>query len=658
MDAAGRPSPARRKFRPGVLIAVAVFLLLGAIPVIRSKLHLAYPAAVPASSDGVHLLPAPRSLAPVRLPRVAQPIQAGDPPAVLSAASPTLEAAAVSAEDARLRILLHSSARIFQPQVVSLRGALPTLVLPPGPATYTAADLVAYGALILLPKHTGLLVDSIFVAGNARLTLGTPDLRALYLDSSATGFASVVSWGGTLGFQGTAAHPLTIMGWDRQTHSPASDAGYGRAYIRAVGGHLTLTDVRATSLGFWSGRTGGVAWTGVNGQAASGGATGSTFTDDTYGAFVERGRGVRFTGDLFEFNQLDGLHIHRYTTGATVADSSAVRNGGNGFVVDPATQGTVLKDDVADHNAGNGYLLDGQPLVSGASASGNSVLPGSGTQVSGSSAIGNLKTGILIEGGTGTVLAADEVCNRGTGIAVRDGAAGTVVTGSDVRCGERNGLEVGPNASGTLVVGDHIVGARNAMLVRNAGRLETDNNVITGATVFGITVRGSLSRVSGQGNVISGTGFRPVDARADASTPKLSGTNTAGWIHHVRITFVSYLEFHPLAATWLGIVTVVLAMALWSRLFRRAPMTHPYPVSTRWRPVAASDPPEYRPAALSAVGAPAAGPAPPDAGPAPGWREQPPAGRHAAGADWQRGRAGTLAHGGPDDITGQLPEVG
>jgi Right handed beta helix region len=448
------------------------------------------------------------------------------------------------------------------------------------------------------------------------------------------------------------------MGWDRQTRSAASDAGYGRAYIRTVGGKLSLSDVRASSLGFWSGRTGGVAWTGVNGQASTGSATSSTFTDDTYGAFVERGRDVRFSGDLFEFNHLDGLHIHRYTTATAVTDSSAVRNGGNGFVVDPATQETVLRDDVADHNAGNGYLIDGQPLVSGASASGNSVLPGSGTRVAGSTAIHNLKTGILLEGGTGTVLLADQVCNRGTGIAVRDSAAGTVVTGSDVRCGERNGLEIGPNASGTLVAGDTIVGARIAMLVRNAGRLKVDNNVITGATEFGITARGSLSQVSGQGNVISGTGFRPVDARADASTPKLSGTDTAGWVHHVRITFVSYLEFHPLAATWLAIVTVVLAMALWSRLFRRAAMTHPYLISTRWRPAALDDPPRYREVALSPVGATAPRPNAPDARAAVGRRDQRPPGRHVAEADRQRSRSGTRGRGGPDDMTGPLPEIG
>jgi hypothetical protein len=657
-DAATPPARRRRRLRPGVLIAVAIFLLLGSVPVLRAKLHLDYPAAVPAASDGVQLLPAPRSLARVKLPRVAQPVDASAAPSPASTASPALEAAMVTAEDSRLRILLHSSARIFEPQVVSVRGALPTLVLPPGSAPYTTADLVQYGALILLPHHTGLLVDSIFVAANAQLDLGWPDLQALYLDSSASGFASIVSWGGTLDFQGTAAHPLTIMGWDRQTRSAASDAGYGRAYIRTVGGDLSLSDVRASSLGFWSGRTGGVAWTGVNGQASTGGAVSSTFTDDTYGAFVERGRGVRFAADLFEFNQLDGLHIHRYTTGAAVTDSAAVRNGGNGFVVDPATQGTALRDDVADHNHGNGYLVDGQPLVNGASASGNSVLPSSGTRISGSAAIGDLKTGILIEGGTGTALVADEVCARGTGIAVRDGAAGTVVTGSDVRCGERNGLEVGPNASSTLVVGDHIVGARNAMLVRSAGRLEADNNVITGATVFGITVRGSQSRVSGQGNVISGTGFRPVDARADASAPKLSGTNTTGWVHHVRITFLSYLQFHPLAATWLAIVTLILLMALWSRLLRRGPVTHPYLSSTRWRPAAPSGPPGYREAALSTVGAPAPGPEAADAGPGAGWRDEHPPGRHAADSSRALSRSGIRGHSGPDDITGPLPEIG
>ena len=89
---------------------------------------------------------------------------------------------------------------------------------------------------------------------------------------------------------------MTIIGWDRTAKfGRRPTAGPAAPYIREVGGMMTLTDVRASSLGFWSGRTGGVAWTGVTGTPSTGGATSSTFTGDTYGAFVARGRGVTFT---------------------------------------------------------------------------------------------------------------------------------------------------------------------------------------------------------------------------------------------------------------------------------------------------------------------------------------------------------------------------
>jgi hypothetical protein len=216
-----------------------------------------------------------------------------------------------------------------------------------------------------------------------------------------------------------------------------------------------------------------VAWTGISGRPSTGGATSSAFTGDAYGAFIERGSNMRFSGDLFEFNQLDGLHIHRYTVGSSVSGSSAVRNSGNGFVVDPASQGTTLDGDLADHNGGDGFLIDSQPLVTGAPASGNAVVPGSGTRAW--AALGNVGDGILVEGGTGTVLRADSVCAPLTAIAVRAGAARTILTGDDVHCGERVGLEIGPNASATVVAGNSVVSARIGMLVRSVGTLRADD---------------------------------------------------------------------------------------------------------------------------------------------------------------------------------------
>ena len=619
---------------PIVLAAAAVFCLLATMPVILPLIHLQLQPTAARSSHGIALLPAPRAPRAVSLPPVAQPIDASQATATLPDVNATREAAAVSAEDSRIRIMLHDAAHLFQPEVIPTRGALPTLVLTAGQRSYTAADLVEYGALVLLPHDAALLLDNVFVSTNASLTLGGATLRTLYLDNGSGGFASIVAWNGNLSFAGTRSAPMTIMGWDRAVNAPAADSGSGRSYVREVGGKMTLSSVRASWLGFWSGRTGGVAWTGLTGGPSTGGATRSTFTDDTYGAFVSRGSGVTFRDDLFEFNELDGLHIHRFSVNSSVISSSASRNGGNGFIVSPATQTTLLKGDVSEHNAGDGFFINGRPLATGASASGGSVTPGSGTVIQDSAALDNGEIGILVEGGTGTVIEGSQVCASVTAVAVRNGTANAVLTGNYISCNPRSGLSVGPNTPGMMISGNTIVGPRTGVLISDSGAVQLDNNNITGATVFGVSARGQSSVVTGVGNAISGTGFRAIDARADASRPALSSTNAAGWAYHGKVTVLSYLRFHPLAALWLSIAILLLSAWAWSH--RRRLPAHPYPASTRWRGgppsavPAAPDPVQFPPITGAAAGRPKAGPVetgpvgagPAEAGPAegaPGW---------------------------------------
>ena len=593
------PQPGRE---PGVrrrgytiIIALAFFACLGGLPAILAALHLKINAVPPTSIDGIRLLAAPQAPQAVPLPPVARPVNPAQPTATLPRVSESQEAAAVSAQDNWLRAMLHDSFRTYQPKIVAHRGSLPTLVLPSGShyvygwgyrylvtgqSTYTAADLVRDGALRLLPHGAALLESSVFVAAGVHLDLSSLDVGTIYLDSTPFGSASIVGWGGTLDFRGTRQHPLTIQGWDRATNQPAADIGNGRPYIREVAGRMTLSNVRVSSLWFWSGRTGGVAWTGLATHPSTGGATSTTFTGNTYGAFVTRGHNVRFSADLFESNQLDGLHMHRDTVGASATRSSAVRNGQNGFHVDRATQRVVLLDDVSQHNATNGFLVDGRPLVSTASASGNGVSPGSGTRIENSAALDNGRTGILIEGGNGTVLKADQVCARRTGIALRYGASNTIVDGNDVRCRPRTGLSIGPTAPATLLSGNAVSGARIGVLVSSSGHVEMDNSLITRGRVFGISVRGASSVVVGKRNVVSGTGYRALNVRADSKPPALSGSNTTAWAYQKNVTIFSYLEFHPLAILWLSIVFLVIVAGLWVR--RRRPPPHPYPESTQW----------------------------------------------------------------------------
>jgi hypothetical protein len=567
---------------PLVFAALAVFGAFGSLQMILAALnvHLVPTApAVPTSSHGVVLVQASDNPAPVALPAIAQPVDVDQAPASMPNVSSSKETGLVADEDARVRSLVHASAHARQPEVVSHAGALATLVLPARAAAYTVTDLVQQNAMVMLSGHVALLQENVFVASGAKLSLGAPDLSTLYLASSSSGFTSIVAWGGSLSFAGTAAQPLTIMSWNQAAKSAVTDKGDGRPYIRAIGATMTFAYTRVSALGFWSGRTGGVAWTGTSRASSKGSAVNSTFTGNTYGAFVSRGQGVTFSADRFEFNELDGLNIHRHSIGSQVTSSSAVRNGGNGFLVDRATTNTLLRGDVSQHNAANGYLFDGRPLVTGASASGGSNVPGSGTVLENSSATGNGHTSVLIEGGTGTVVKSDQFCSPTTAIALRTGVTNAVITGNYINCAPRSGISVGPSAPGTVIYGNIVSRPSIGLLIRNSGAVSMYDNRIVDATVFGTSARGAASKVGGVDNVMSGTGDRAVDARTDASVSGLSGTDTSGWGHHARVTFISYLEFHPLASLWLGILVVILLAAGWS--YRRKLPDHPYPASVR-----------------------------------------------------------------------------
>jgi hypothetical protein len=565
-----------------VVAALAVFCAFGSLQMILAALnvHLVPVApAAPASSYGVALVRAPGNPAPVALPATAKPVDADQPPASMPRVNSDREIGLVAHEDARIRMMVHRSVRTRQPVVIQYQGALPTLVLPKGAAAYTIADLVRLGAVDMLSAHVALLQDNLFVAAGAQLNLGAPALSALYMASGANGFASIVGWDGSLSFAGTAGQPFTIMGWNQAAKSAAADRGAGRPYIREIGAAMTLAYAQVSSLGFWSGRTGGVAWTGASRASSTGSAVDSAFTGDTYGAFVSRGKGVMFSADRFESNELDGLHIHRYSVGSRVVSSSSARNGGDGFQVDRATRDTLLRGDVSEHNAANGYLIDGRPLVTGASASGGSNVPSSGTVLENSAATGNGRTSLLIEGGTRTVVKLDQFCSSTTAITLKAGVTNSVLTGNYIGCDPRSGISVGPSAPGTVVFGNIVSRPRIGVLIRDSGPVSLYDNRVIGATVFGASARGAGSRVGGVGNDWSGTGSRAVDARTNASVSALSGTNSPGWSHHARVTFVSYLEFHPLASLWLGILVVILLAAGWS--FRRKLPDHPYPASVR-----------------------------------------------------------------------------
>ncbi|MGH7692474.1 MAG: right-handed parallel beta-helix repeat-containing protein, partial [Candidatus Dormibacteria bacterium] len=494
-----------------------------------------------------------------------------------------------------MRSLLHSSYHITAPTILSLPNALPALVLPARPTPYTLADLVSAGVVVPWDRPGWyLLVDSVFVAPTATLEISGAGLGALLMGSSGAGFTWLATWGGTITISGAAANPLAVTGWDEANNRVALPGKSGRPYIRAIGGQLSIQYVRFSGLGFWSGPTGGVAWTGTSGVASTGEAIGSTFTGDTYGAFASDSYNVHYIDDLFESNQMDGLRLHRGADNSTATGSAAVRNGENGFVVSRADN-DVLRGDVSENNGSDGFLLDGQPMNSGASPSGSRAVPSTGSVLVDSRSTDNGHYGIEVDGGAGTVVERNAVCGSSTAISLRLAAIGTAVVGNQVSCGRRVDLAIGPAVTDTTVSGNALNDSRIGLLIRNSPNMRLLDNHLDGLTVFGIALRGTSEGVTGSDNSISGDGFAPVESADGASSPSLTDTNLNGWKRRTTPSVIGYLRFHPLLTLWLLILLLVAVSVAVTRVRRRPrrPYAHvvPWQDSGQAAKVASARPP-------------------------------------------------------------------
>jgi parallel beta-helix repeat protein len=205
-----------------------------------------------------------------------------------------------------------------------------------------------------------------------------------------------------------------------------------------------------------------------------------------------------------------------------------------------------------------------------------------GTVVEGNDAEGNGRTGILVEGGSGTIIRNNIVCGAVTGIAVRSGATETMIVGNEVRCGGRVALSIGPGVVGTTAAGNTLNGARIGLLIRNSPGVRIMDNRITNASLFGISVRGLSPGVVGNDNVIAGRGFQPIDTRGGADAPTFKTTDLSGWQHRTSASLIASLRYHPLLVTWLVILAFVVVSSIVIR-FRRRP-AQPYYYTVPWRP--------------------------------------------------------------------------
>jgi hypothetical protein len=393
--------------------------------------------------------------------------------------------------------------------------------------------------------------------------------------STPAGFTSIVGWRGAVTMAGAAAAPLTITSWDPGAGGPDRVLGDGRAYIRDVGAALTLRFVRAGALGFWSGRTGGIALTGLQESAATGAISDTEISDNHYGLFTSDVDKLTVTATTLRRSELAGVLLHRGTANVVVERSTAEANGAEGFVADRGSEAIALRQVSALGNAGDGIRFNGAPIAEDAGPAGASNVPHRDFRLENSLVRDNRGDGVQATDTDQMVITGNQVIGHKDGIVVTGRSPGAQITGNTVRGVLSTAVAVRGGPSGVVVKGNRIDGGEIGLQVRDA-RADLRDNVVTGATSHGASIVGGADGSSIEGNSLAGEGASALDVvRVTPPAVVTVGPNDVdGW--HVQVSLSEYvsdtIRDHPLLPLWALVLIAPLAVVF----VRRRLGSHPY----------------------------------------------------------------------------------
>lgn len=478
------------------------------------------------------------------------------------------QSALVVDEDARIE-----SAVFGRPRPGEQRGPA-TAVLVPRRAPYTLQSLLAIGAATRANPTTVDLVRSVVALPGANLDVEAPG-TTLRLASTPAGFTSIVGWEGAITLAGSAAAPLTVTSWDPAAKGPDVALADGRAYVRGIGTALTLRFAHVDALGFWSGRTGGIALTGLADHPATGAISDTEVTGDHYGLFATDVDKLVVTAAAFRHSELSGVLLHRGTANVVVERSIAEANGTDGFAADRGSQAIALRQVTAVGNAGDGVRFDGGPLAEDAGPAGASNVSHRDFRLENSTSRDNRDDGVRAIDTDQLVVTGNQVAGQQEGIVVSGRSPGAQITGNTVSGALSAAIAVRDGPSGVLVRGNRIDRATIGLQVRDA-RVDMRDNAVTGATSHGVSVVGDVDGTSLAGNTLVGAGASAVDIARVAPTAVVTvGPNDeTGW--HVVVPLGEYLtdlvRDHPLLPVWVLVLLAPLALIV----VRRRRATRPY----------------------------------------------------------------------------------
>ncbi|MCS5714666.1 right-handed parallel beta-helix repeat-containing protein [Herbiconiux sp. CPCC 205716] len=403
----------------------------------------------------------------------------------------------VRLQDARWSLIARTGAPATRADTVD--------VVPAG--TRVSLDqLVARGSATRVDDTTVLVTRSVFVARGAVLDLTAPG-QSIRLLSGAHGAVSIVAWGGTVTLAGTTDSPVALTSWDEDAGASDLDVSDGRSYLRVHEGTLSIDHANVADLGYWSGRTGGIAVTGTLAAASTATVTHSVITGQHIGLYLAFSAAPTIDDTLVRASSAQAVVLANGTSSPVISASTLTGSGGDGLVVRPGVDDVTLTGSTVTRNGAYGIRADGRPQADAANSSGFSVEGSWGLAIDGSTIGDNRAGGLWVRGTGGVDLEGNTVDQRTVGLRLTD-AQGTVA---------QNTVHVEP--------GD------------------------------GIVLEGASTAVTARANLVTGEGPSAIRLPEDGTgTVAESGNDTTGWTG--RWEALLWVEAHPLALLW-GLLLVI-----------------------------------------------------------------------------------------------------
>ncbi|GAA4113700.1 hypothetical protein GCM10022215_11040 [Nocardioides fonticola] len=525
------------------------------------------------------------------------------------------------------------------------------LVLPARRRDYTARDLVAARVLDRV-GDVWTLRRSVVVRRGAALVLDLPgrELRLLGAPGRPT---SIVAWGGDLTVRGAPDDPARIVGWDGAVGvvgAPDTDPDDGRGYLRVKDGRLVVHDVVLSDLGFWSGRTGGLAITGSASAAPVDRPSADlrrVVTEGlTVGLYASAARDVVGRDLTLGASGLAGVVLVNYTAAVDLRTVSVRGSGGDGVVVDHGAHDVAMTGLSVGGVAGDGVRADGSSLADGPNPAGYAPGNRSGLRLTDTTVEDAAGDGISITGFDDVRVETAAVTSDGVPLRLAGPGRGLRVADADLRVepgvdpgadGARSalgpGLLVGPSLDDVVVVDARIVGGPTGVQVdRSVLRLDGGSVRASADQGHAVLATGGVTRVEVRGTTVAGRGAGALVGRTGATV--IGSEVDDRWSQ--RPQALLWVETHVSAVPLLVVLVVpVLGLAFVSRRRRRhrelralledalvrrgrealadyrAPAAPAAPAAPTSSPLSAPTPPD-------ATGAPTPAPAPAPPGPAPG----------------------------------------